>query len=212
VPFRLRPRDTRLEPDLTRLCDGVVGGARLLSELLGADPADLSELALHAAELDAETEEAAHAVLRELASALVTPIDRADVFRLAWSVRACSRSIFDATEMVSLLGILRPPESIVEQLQYIQLAADVVAHAVPKFSRQRALTEAWIELSRLRKQSSARHRITVAEITAPQSGLSGANDVMTALRLLQVELELQTIMKSFDLVGVVFQQIVVQEG
>lgn len=212
MPFRLRPRDTRLEPDLTHLCAGVVASARLLSEMLGADPVDQHELAARTAELDAETEEAAHAVLRELASALVTPIDREDVFRLAWSVRACSRSIFDAVDVVSLLGSTKLPDALVEQLQYVQLAADVTAEAVPRFSRPRALTEAWIELGRLRKQSAARHRRSVAEITAPAPSLNDVRDLLAAMRLMQIELALQTVMKSFDLVGVVLQQIVVKEG
>ena len=38
------------------------------------------------------------------ASALVTPIDRADVFRLAASVRDCSRAIVDVVDLIDLFG------------------------------------------------------------------------------------------------------------
>lgn len=221
MPFRLRPRDTRLAPDLSRLCDAVLESVRVLGQSFAPEPDRAGELARRASEADADAEEAMHAVLRELASALVTPIDRADVFRLAASLRDCSRAVLDVVELVELLGPIRPTEGILEQLQHVQLAADVTAEAVPRFGRQRLLTETWIELGRLRKQSAARHRRSVADllggrlgprITADGVPVPAPPDPAVAARLLQVETAVQGVMRAFDVVGHVLQIIVVKEG
>jgi len=221
VPFRLRPRDTRLAPDLTRLCDAVLESVRVLSESVSLEPEVDADLARRATAADSDAEEAMHAVLRELASALVTPIDRTDVFRLAASVRDCSRAVLDAVELVTLLGPVRPTEAIVEELQYVQLAADVTAEAVPRFGRKRLLTETWIELGRLRKQSAARHRRSLVDLLDGRPGSRTAPDgeqvpfppdPAACARLLQVETALQGVMRAFDTVGHVLQLIVVKEG
>jgi hypothetical protein len=214
VHFRLRPRDTRLSPELSRLCLSVVAAAGLLSESVGLQRGGDATLGRRIADVDAEAEEAMHAVLSELASALVTPIDRADVFRLAASVRDCSRAIADVVELVDLAGSITATEAVVEEVQYVQVAAEVTAEAVPRFARRRVLTETWIELARLRKQSAARYRRSVVELTGPQpvAGAQPPAEPAAASRLLQVEGGLQSVMRAFDAVGRELQTIVVKEG
>jgi hypothetical protein len=220
------------------LCLAVLAAAGLLNECVGLQRGGDATLSGRIAEVDMRAEEAMHAVLSELASALVTPIDRADVFRLVASVRDCSRAIADVVELVDLFGSITPTEAIVEELQYIQVAAEVTAEAVPRFARKRMLTETWIELGRLRKQSAARYRQSLVELTGPRPfggsggsagpgspGGSGGSaggvdapvlpiptDPVAVARLLQVEAGLQAIMRSFDVVGHVLQIIVVKEG
>jgi hypothetical protein len=226
VHFRLRPRDTRLGPEFSRLCLCVVAAAGLLGECVGLQRGGDATLGSRIAEVDAEAEEAMHAVLSELASALVTPIDRADVFRLAASVRDCSRAIADVVDLVDLIGSITATEAIVEEVQYVQVAAEVTADAVPRFARKRMLTETWIELSRLRKQSAARYRVSLVDLTGPPradgsrpadgpqlaDGPRRALDPVAVARLLQVESGLQAVMRSFDLVGHALQLIVAKEG
>lgn len=211
MPFRLRPRDTRLDPALARLCASLTSGAGLLGELLGADVKDQADFAERAAELDAEAEDAAHAVLGELASALVTPIDRVEVFHLVWSLRACARAVHEAVDGIRLLGVVQLPSAAVDAVQLVQLAADATAEAVPRIGRSRALTEAWIELTRLSKQASARHRESVAELTVPYSNTE-PTDPLAVIRVLQAEDGLMAVMRAFERVGDVLQQIVVKEG
>lgn len=224
MPFRLRPRDTRLGPDLGRLCGALVESVRVLTESVSEQAETEPDLRGRAGEADHRAEEAMHAVLRELASALVTPIDRADVFRLAASLRDCSRAILDVVELIDLFGGIEATDAIVEEIQYVQLAADVTAATAPRLVSARTFAETWIELGRLRKQSAERHRRSIAELTAvrpasTQSGLgaegAGAeapSDPMRTMRLLQIEKGLQAVMRSFDVVGHVLQIIVVKEG
>jgi hypothetical protein len=212
LPFRLRPRDTRLAPDLSRLCASVVECVSVLTETVSLHDNGGESLRQRAVEADAEAEEAMHAVLRELASALVTPVDRIDVFRLAAGVRDCSRAVLDVIELIDLFGGVDATDALVEQIQHVQLAADVMAGAVPRLIRARVFTEAWIELGRLRKQSAERHRRSFAELTAPPTVPDGPTHSARTMRLVQIENGLQAAMGCFDAVGNVLQSIVVKEG
>jgi uncharacterized protein Yka (UPF0111/DUF47 family) len=212
VLFRLRPRDTRLEPDLRRLCIHVRAAAELLAEMVSGDVATQAELARRAADLDAEAEDAAHAVLRELAAALVTPVDRVDVFRVVWALRTAVRACCDVVDEACLFRLTALPDSLVEQVQFVTVAAEVATQAVPRLGHTRALSEAWIELGRLRKQSAAQHRHSLAEMTAKVSGTADGLDATRFMRLLQVERDLQAVLRAFESVGDVMQQIVVKEG
>lgn len=206
MPLRLRPREARFTDRFVVLADGLADGARLLAELLATDQAGREVLARQMRETDQRVEEATHAVLRELAAAFVTPIDRVDVYRLAWALRLCSRELDALVDQTTQFRMGLLPEAITDQVVLVGRAAEATAEAMPRLGRLRAMSQTWLELTRLRKQSAELHRATLVGLTS----LGGEPAVQQ--RLLRVEDGLQAVVAAFEGVAHLLEQIVVKEG
>lgn len=207
MPLRLRPREARFGDLFAVLGTQLVAGAHVLAEVLGADQSGRESLAGRMREIDQEAEEAAHAVLRELAAAFVTPFDRADVYRLVWSLRACSRTTNALVDQITLfqLGVL--PSGVTEQVVLVGRAADLTLEAMPRLGRLRTLSQVWIEMARLGKQSGELHRRLVAATITTH-----AEDAATMQRLLRTIDALHQTVRAYEAVADVLEQIVVKDG
>ncbi|MFN8075492.1 MAG: hypothetical protein U0Q15_08750 [Kineosporiaceae bacterium] len=210
---RLQGRWGELFPDLAR---HAVASANLLAEMLGEDAAGRAEVATRLREADAAAEQRTHAVLSELASVFVTPLDRDDVYRLAWSMRLAVRACDDAGELIALVPLGLLDEGVSEQVQLIVSAAAVVAETAPRLEHRRALSQAWVELTRLRKQAGTVHRRAMAAAMGTQDAGALHVDALTvhpaALWRLRVADHLLAASSAFEEVGSVLQQIVVKES
>jgi uncharacterized protein Yka (UPF0111/DUF47 family) len=184
-----------------------VAGAHVLAEVLGEDQAGRVELGLRMRDIDLETEEAAHAVLRELAAAFVTPFDRADVFRLVRNLRRCSRASDNAVNLIIMFEMGALPAGLTEQVVLVGRAADLTLDAMPRLGRLRSMTQAWVEMTRLGKQSDEVHKSLVVSIIS-----SRAEDPASMQRLLRVVDAMQQVVAAYEAVADVLEQIVVKEG
>jgi len=207
LPLRIRPREARFSDGFSALATHLVAGAHVLAEVLGVDQPGRVELAERMREVDQQAEEATHAVLRELAAAFVTPLDRVDVFRLAWGMRLCSRQTDSVIDQVALFGMGALPGGVTEQVVLIGRAADLTFDAVPRLGRVRAMSQVWIEMTRLVKQSGEVHRRLVAGLLVPT-----AEDDVALERLLRVADGVAAVMAAYEHVADVLEQIVVKEG
>ena len=90
----------------------LVVGARLLKELLGADPSQRMEIAEKMRAAEHAGDEATHAIMRELNETFVTPFDREDIYRLASSLDDVMDCMEAAVDLVVLYNIAElPPET-----------------------------------------------------------------------------------------------------
>ena len=206
LPLRIRPREARFGEGFSSLAGHLVSGAHVVAEALGADQAARLELAHQMREVDQQAEEAAHGILRELAAAFVTPIDRVDVFRLAWGMRLCSRQTDAVVDQVALFGMGVLPGGVTDQVVLIGRAADLTLEAMPRLGRVRAMSQVWIEMMRLVKQSGEVHRQLIASLLVPTT------DDVALERLLRVADGVAAAMAAYEHVGDVLEQIVVKEG
>ncbi|WP_158220499.1 DUF47 domain-containing protein [Kineosporia sp. A_224] len=206
MAFRLRPHDARFGDLLAALSGHLGDGAQLLAEMLGGDPDEQRATAQRLLDVDQDAEAAAHAVLRALSAAFVTPFDRVDIYRVAWSMRMCTARMSAVADEIVLFEIVEPPPGVTDLVQLVVRAAEVTMQAVPRLGRPRLLVDPWIELTRLGKQAGQAHRRLLADIT------STAKEPAELVRLTALAQSLLRVVNSFEEVAHAFQTVSVKEG
>lgn len=206
MAFRLRPHDARFGDLLAALSGHLGDGAQLLAEMLGGDPDEQQATAQRLLDVDQDAEAAAHAVLRALSAAFVTPFDRVDIYRVAWSMRMCTARMSAVADEIVLFEIVEPPAGVTDLVQLVVRAAEVTMQAVPRLGRPRLLVDPWIELTRLGKQAGQAHRRLLADIT------STAKEPAELVRLTALAQSLLRVVNSFEEVAHAFQTVSVKEG
>ena len=206
MAFRLRPHDARFGDLLAGLSGHLGDGAQLLAEMLGGDPEEQRRTAERLLVVDQEAEAAAHAVLRALSAAFVTPFDRVDIYRVAWAMRMCTARMAAVADELVLFEISEPPPGVTDLVQLVVRAAEVTVQAVPRLGRPRLLVDPWIELTRLGKQAGAAHRRLLADVT------STTKEAAELVRLTALAQSLLRVVNSFEEVAHAFQTVSVKEG
>ena len=204
--FRVRRDDAQLGDLIAELGGYLVAGAQLLSEALVSEQSARAETAVRLREVDHAAEAAAHAVLRTLSAAFVTPFDRADVYRVCWAMRSCTARMDAVAEELTLFRLRNLPDGLSELVQLVVRAADVTVQALPKLTRASSLSDSWIELTRLGKQAGQAQRRLLVDVTGTTA------DPATMVRLATVVQSLRRVVESFEDVADALQTVAVKEG
>lgn len=205
MALRLRSGEPRLGQSLVALTDLVAAGAQLMAEALGGDRTGRAEIAARLQSVDQEAEATVHAVLRTLSATFVTPFDREDVYRVAWSLRQCLSRMDAVVDEMVLFHLGDVSDSVTELVRFAVRAAELSQDAVPRLTQPRGLADPWIELTRLGKQAGREHRRMLAEVTA-------LPEVTTALRLVALATALRGVIEAFEDVAHALQTVAVKEG
>jgi hypothetical protein len=204
--LHLRPADERFGDLLAALAGHVVAGARLLGEVLGAEQLQREEAARQLQVVDQNAEAGAHAFLRTLSAAFVTPFDRVDLYRLCWALRQCTGRIEAAADEIVLFQLADVPSGVLDLVQLVVRAADVTAEAIPRLPRPGEIASSWIELTRQGKQAGQAHRRLLAEVSA------ASTDPVVLTRLVAVAESLRRVLEAFEDVADALQTVAVREG
>jgi predicted phosphate transport protein (TIGR00153 family) len=205
VRLRLTPRDTSFYDHFTAAASNLVLGADLLAEML-APGADRPVLAKRLRDIEHDSDEITHTVMRQLNSTFVTPFDREDIYRLANRLDDVMDFMEAAADLVVLyeLGEL-PPENL-RVVEVLQRAAAMTAEAMPRLKDMKNLEEYWIEVNRLENEADQIYRRTVARL------FSGEYDALTALKLKDVADELELAADALEDVADAVETITVKES
>jgi predicted phosphate transport protein (TIGR00153 family) len=205
VRLRLTPRDTSFYDHVTAAASNLVLGADLLAEML-APGADRPVLAKRLRDIEHDSDEITHTVMRQLNSTFVTPFDREDIYRLANRLDDVMDFMEAAADLVVLyeLGEL-PPENL-RVVEVLQRAAAMTAEAMPRLKDMKNLEEYWIEVNRLENEADQIYRRTVARL------FSGEYDALTALKLKDVADELELAADALEDVADAVETITVKES
>jgi predicted phosphate transport protein (TIGR00153 family) len=205
VRLRLTPRDTSFYDHFTAAASNLVLGADLLAEML-APGADRPVLAKRLRDIEHDSDEITHTVMRQLNSTFVTPFDREDIYRLANRLDDVMDFMEAAADLVVLyeLGDL-PPENL-RVVEVLQRAAAMTAEAMPRLKDMKNLEEYWIEVNRLENEADQIYRRTVARL------FSGEYDALTALKLKDVADELELAADALEDVADAVETITVKES
>jgi predicted phosphate transport protein (TIGR00153 family) len=205
VRLRLTPRDTSFYDHFTAAASNLVLGADLLAEML-APGSDRPVLAKRLRDIEHDSDEITHTVMRQLNSTFVTPFDREDIYRLANRLDDVMDFMEAAADLVVLyeLGDL-PPENL-RVVEVLQRAAAMTAEAMPRLKDMKNLEEYWIEVNRLENEADQIYRRTVARL------FSGEYDALTALKLKDVADELELAADALEDVADAVETITVKES
>ena len=204
--FNLRPSKTSFYEMFATSGENLVVGARLLKELLGADPSQRKGIAEKMRGAEHAGDEATHAIMRELNETFVTPFDREDIYRLASSLDDVMDFMEAAVDLVVLYNIDELPPEVADQVDVLERAAELTAEAMPRLRGMKDLKEFWIELNRLENQADQVYRRLLARL------FSGAYDALTVLKLKEVVDQLEAAADAFEHVANTVETIAVKES
>lgn len=204
--FNLRPSKTSFYEMFATSGENLVVGARLLKELLGADPSQRKDIAEKMRGAEHAGDEATHAIMRELNETFVTPFDREDIYRLASSLDDVMDFMEAAVDLVVLYNIAELPPEVADQVDVLERAAELTAEAMPRLRSMKDLKEFWIELNRLENQADQVYRRLLARL------FSGAYDALTVLKLKEVVDQLEAAADAFEHVANTVETIAVKES
>ncbi|MGZ4313418.1 MAG: DUF47 domain-containing protein [Solirubrobacteraceae bacterium] len=204
--FSLSPRQNSFYPMFAASGENLVVGARLLKELLGADPADRKAIAEKMRAAEHAGDEATHAIMRKLNETFVTPFDREDIYRLASSLDDVMDFMEAAVDLVVLYQIGELPAEIADQVDVLERAAELTAEAMPRLRSMQDLSEFWIELNRLENQADQVYRRLLARL------FNGDYDALTVMKLKEVVDQLEAAADAFEHVANTVETIAVKES
>jgi predicted phosphate transport protein (TIGR00153 family) len=206
VRFNLRPTQTSFYAMFAVSGDNLVVGARLLKDLLGADPAQRKEIAEKMRAAEHAGDDATHAIMRELNESFVTPFDREDIYRLASSLDDVMDAMEAAVDLVVLYQIGELPPEVADQVAVLERAAELTAEAMPRLRSMKDLKEFWIELNRLENEADQVYRGLLAHL------FNGDYDALTVLKLKEVVDQLEAAADAFEGVANTVETIAVKES
>ena len=204
--LNLRPSKTSFYEMFATSGQNLVVGARLLKELLGADPSQRKEIAEKMRGAEHAGDEATHAIMRELNETFVTPFDREDIYRLASSLDDVMDFMEAAVDLVVLYNIAELPPEVADQVDVLERAAELTAEAMPRLRGMKDLKEFWIELNRLENQADQVYRRLLARL------FSGEYDALMVLKLKEVVDQLEAAADAFEHVANTVETIAVKES
>ena len=204
--LRLTPQETSFYGMFSTSANNLVTAAKLLSELLGAEPSARPEIAERMRAAEHAGDEATHTIYRQLNLSFVTPFDREDIYRLAGSLDDVMDAMDAAVDMVVLYKIDDLPRGIADQVEVLERAAELTAAAMPRLRTMKDLPEYWIEINRLENQADQVYRKMLAEL------FSGEYDPVTILKLKDVVDQLEGAADAFEHVANTVETIAVKES
>src|SRR5262245_13248278 len=182
----------------------LVVGAKLLTELLGADPEARSEIAERMKAAEHAGDQATHAIMHQLNQSFVTPIDREDISRLALTLDDVMDHMEAAVDLVALYHPDRLPRELADQVEVLVRAAELTADVMPRLRTMQNLSDYWIEINRLENQADQVYRRLLAML------FSGEYDALTVLKLKEVVDELEAAADAFEHVAHTIETIAVK--
>jgi predicted phosphate transport protein (TIGR00153 family) len=205
VRFRLTPRDTSFYDFFNRAADNLVTGAALLQQGLAAE-GDRRAAADRLREIEHDSDEITHAVMRQLNSTFVTPFDREDIYALASRLDDVMDHMEAAADLVVLYELDGLPPELLALAEVLGRAAAVTAAAMPRLQGLKGLAEYWIEVNRLENEADQIYRRGVALL------FSGTYEALHALKLKDLLDELEAAADAFEDVADTVETITVKES
>jgi predicted phosphate transport protein (TIGR00153 family) len=205
VRFSLTPRDSSFYGRFTAAGDNLVTGATLLADLLRPD-ADRPALAGRLREIEHDSDEITHAVMRQLNSTFVTPFDREDIYALASKLDDVMDHMEAAADLAVLYRLEALPQEYLAVGDLLVEAARVTAAAMPRLQGMKDLEDYWIEVNRLENSADQLYRRTVARL------FSGEYEALHALKLKDLAEELEAAADAFEDVADTVETLAVKES
>lgn len=209
--FRLKPTERGFYPLFSAAAENIAEAARLLAELVAAEPAERGELAKQIKDLETHGDEVTHRILIKLNSTFVTPFDREDIHRLAACLDDVIDIIEEAADRIVLYRLGELPAGVGTQCDLLCQAASVTAEAMPKLAGLTQLHEYTVAVNSLEDDADGVYRGLLGQLLAPEDN-ERPPDVLEILKIKEVVETLEDAADAFETVANTVESIVVKEA
>src|SRR5438270_2441818 len=164
--------------------NNLLDGAHTLHALVTGPVQDRERLNAELRDEEHRGDDKTHAILREVNSTFVTPIDREDIYRLASRLDDVMDFFEAAGDLIVLYQLDGLPREIQDLTEILVRAAELTSLAMPRLKSLKNLSDYWIEINRLENDADKLHRRFVAKL------FSGDYDALRVMKLKEVAEEL----------------------
>jgi predicted phosphate transport protein (TIGR00153 family) len=161
--FRLIPREEKFYDDFIALAEQLRVGARLLEEMLAAEPPNQNK-ADEIKEIEHKCDFLTHQVIQRLNRTFVTPIDREDIHALAKSLDDVMDAIDAAAALVRIYKIDRVRFGGHELARVIAASTDQVCSAMQALEGRKGVAERSVEINRLENEADRIHQQALSRL------------------------------------------------
>jgi predicted phosphate transport protein (TIGR00153 family) len=161
--FRLIPREERFYSDFVAIADEIRVGARLLDEMLAANP-PIADRAHEIKEVEHKCDFLTHDIIQRLNQTFVTPIDREDIHLLARSLDDIMDAIDDAAALIPLYHLERVRPGARELAAVIAKSVDQVRAALSALEGRKGVLDCVVEINRLENEADRIHQRSVGQL------------------------------------------------
>ncbi len=205
VRLRIRPTDDSFYDLFAQSAAHLVEGAELLASVL-EDNADRKAIAARMREVEHDTDETTHQIVRRVNATFVTPFDREDIYRLASNLDDVMDFMEEAVDLIGLYEIGELPSECAAQVEVLRRATELTAQAMPRLRTMKDLEGYWIEINRLENQGDRSYRRLVAKL------FNGSYKALEVLKLKDVIDSLEHAIDALERVANTVEQIAVKES
>jgi predicted phosphate transport protein (TIGR00153 family) len=206
VRVRLTPVNTTFFDLLAESAQHLVGGADILSRLLGAPRSERKALAAELRDAEHAADEATHEIMRRLNQTFVTPFDRQDLYGLASGLDDCMDHMEEAGDLIVLYKLDALPNRVSNQVDVLRRCAEVTAAAMPRLRSMKDLADYWVEINRLENEADKSYRKLLAEL------FNGGVDPVELMKLKDVIDALEAAADAFESVANLVETIALKES
>lgn len=169
---------------------------------------DVEAKARRIAELEHESDEITHAIIRLINTTFVTPMDREDIYQLATALDDVMDAVEATADLFVLHAIEEPRQAMREQVDVLCDAARQTEQAMTAFRnlRRDELEPYWMEINRLEDQGDRLYRRAVADL------FSGDHPAMDVLRWKAVNETLEEALDGLENVANVIEAVVLKHA
>jgi hypothetical protein len=164
--MRFLPRDESFFDHFEKQGQKTVEGCRALVAMVSA-PADITAQAKAISDIEHECDRITHAVVAQLHTTFITPIDRNDIYRLITKMDDIMDFVEAAAERLALYGITEMTSEASDLARVLLESAERVLEAVAGFRDLRhpaRILEKCVEINRLENVADGQLRAALAKL------------------------------------------------
>lgn len=204
--MRLVSHDERFREMFGEVADNLLGGARLLREMLDADPPRRARYAGRIRRVEHHGDELTRGVLNELRTVPVAPSDPVYLARLAARLDDVLDFIETAADRIARYQVVEPPAGIREQADLLVRAGELTSTALPRMHKDSELLQRYlVEINSLENDGDLIYRNMIAYL------FGGDFDALTAMKLKEVTDQLEQAADAFEHVADAFEAIYISD-
>lgn len=205
MAFSFIPRDEQFFTLFNEMADEIRSAARLLEEMLAADPPDGSKADL-IKDAEHRCDALTHDAIQRLHRTFVTPFDREDLYALAASLDNVMDAIDHAASLVRLYRIERIRPGARELARTVSQSAERLHTALESLAKKTPVHPHAVEINRLENEADRAYQEAIQDLFDHET------DPITVLKWKELFDELEQVTDACEDVANVIEGVVVKHG
>jgi predicted phosphate transport protein (TIGR00153 family) len=161
--FSLIPRDVKFYDEFVALSEEIRTGARMLRDMLGSDPLDMSNVAA-IKDQEHKCDERTRGIVDRLNRTFVTPLDREDIHSLAIKLDDVMDAIDATAAVMRLYKITRARTGARRLAELVCESMDRICEALAALERRKGVLELVARVNQIEREADRMHQDSIVAL------------------------------------------------